>query len=78
MTKLEEKLLELGYQVDNRNISTEPLTQITLWKKVDCAIEYYLEVIEGKMVLNWHVINNTIKEDLKALSKFEMFKGVKV
>ena len=75
MTKLEEKLLELGYQVDNRNISIEPLKQIALWKKVDFGIEYYLEVTDGMMVSNWFVINTTIKEDLKALSIFEVFKG---
>lgn len=75
MTKLEEEILKLGYRVDNRNISTEPLKQITLWKKVECASEYYLEVVDGKMVLNWFVIDNIIKEDLKVLSKFEVYKG---
>jgi hypothetical protein len=77
MTKLEEKLLELGYQVDERDISTDPLKQITLWRKGEVGIAYFIEVVDGKMVSNWWAITNTIKEDLKALSSFEVFKGEK-
>lgn len=71
MTKLEEKLLELGYQIDSRGL----LPPTTLWKKIHFDTEYYIEVIDGKMVGNWWVINTTLRNDLKVLSDFEVFKG---
>jgi hypothetical protein len=74
MTKLEEKLEELGYRVSMTQTINEVVIKTWL-KEIDATNFHWVQTINGKIMNSMSDKPNELQNDLEVLKEYENVKG---